>query len=207
MSNTASITHHNNQQANMKPIRLLTILFALIGSLNAADNTPPEGFRALFNGKDLTGWRPNVHWSAKDGELLFEGKGGDLYHTEDFANFVLLVDWKVPEKGNSGVFLRGGAAQVEINNEDKEKSPPHNATTGGLYPDQAPLKRAAKPAGEWNHYEIRVEKGKVTVFLNGEKTLDAFAKNWGVKLKGPIGFQSHGSPLAYRNIFIKPLED
>ena len=106
----------------MKPIRLLTILFALIGSLNAADNTPPEGFRALFNGKDLTGWRPNVHWSAKDGELLFEGKGGDLYHTEDFANFVLLVDWKVPEKGNSGVFLHGGAAQVEINNEDREKS-------------------------------------------------------------------------------------
>ena len=45
------------------------------------------------------------------------------------------------------------------------------------------------------------------LLLNGEKTLDAFAKSWGKKDKGPIGFQNHGSPLTYKNIFIKPLAD
>ncbi len=177
----------------------------------AADNVPPEAFRALFNGKDLTGWtekkQPPTHWSVKDGELVYDGKGTDLFHAEDFSNFVLLIDWKVPNNGNSGVFLRGGATQVEINDADKEPRPMWNGTTGGLYPDQPPLKRAAKPAGEWNHYEIRVEKGVITVLLNGEKTLDAFAKNWGKKEKGPIGFQNHGSSLTYKNIFIKPLAD
>lgn len=177
----------------------------------AADNVPPEAFRALFNGKDLTGWTEKkqspTHWSVKDGELVYDGKGTDLFHTEDFSNFVLLIDWKVPNNGNSGVFLRGGATQVEINDADKEPRPMWNGTTGGLYPDQPPLKRAAKPAGEWNHYEIRVEKGVITLLLNGEKTLDAFVKNWGKKDKGPIGFQNHGSPLTYKNIFIKPLAD
>ena len=113
-----------------------------------------------------------------DGELVYDGKGADLFHTEDFANFVLLVDWKVPNNGNSGVFLRGGATQVEINDADKPPRPIWNGTSGGLYPHQPPLLRAAKPAGEWNHFEIRVEKGVITVLLNGEKTLDAFAMNW-----------------------------
>jgi hypothetical protein len=199
----------------MKPFLFLPFLFTLIAPLHAADtpkdNLPPEGFLALFNGEDLTGWTENklppAHWSVKDGELVYDGKGTHLFHTGDFANFVLLIDWKVPANGNSGVLLRGGATQVEINNADKEPKAVWNGTTGGLYPHQPPLKRAAKPAGEWNHYEIRVEKGVITVLLNGEKTLDAFAMNWGAKLKGPIGFQHHGTPLNYRNIFIKPLED
>ena len=65
--------------------------------------------------------------------------------------------------------------------------------------------RAAKPAGEWNHFEIRVEKGLVTVFLNGEKTVDGFVVPWGNRAAGPIGFQHHGTPLAVKNIFIRPL--
>jgi hypothetical protein len=93
----------------------------------AADNTPPECFRSHFSGKDLTGWTEKkqspTHWSVNDGELAYEGKGADLFHTEDFANFVLLVDWTVPNNGNSGVFLWSGATQVEINDADKPPRP------------------------------------------------------------------------------------
>jgi len=195
----------------MKPILFLITFLSFLSHATAADNTPPEGFRALFNGKSLEGWtennQPPVHWTVGNGEIHYDGKGADMFHSEDFRNFVLLIDWKVPPEGNSGVFLRKDGTQVEINDADKEPRPLWNGTSGGLYPDQAPLKRAAKPAGEWNHFEIRVEKGIITVLLNGEKTLGAFAKNWGNKEKGPIGFQHHGTPLAFRNIFIKPLED
>ncbi len=175
-----------------------------------ADNVPPAGFRSLFNGRDLAGWtenkQPPAHWTVKDGELLYDGKGTHLFHTEEFGDFVLLIDWKVPPRGNSGVLLRGGGTQVEINDADPPTNPLWNGTSGGLYPDRPPTKRAAKPAGEWNHFEIRVEKGVVTVLTNGEKTIDGFAKNWGGRARGPIGFQHHGTPLVFKNIFIKPLD-
>jgi hypothetical protein len=186
--------------------------FAVVSSsLLAADNEPPAGYTALFNGKDVSGWKENkqdpTHWSVRDGELVYDGKGSNLFHEKDFTNFVLLVDWKVPSNGNSGVFLRGGATQVEINDADKPPRDVWNGTSGGLYPHLPPVKRAAKPADEWNHYEIRVEKGLITVFLNGEKTVDGFAMNWGKREKGPIGFQHHGTPLFIKNLYIKPLED
>jgi putative heme-binding domain-containing protein len=177
----------------------------------AADNVAPAAFKALFNGRELAGWtenkQPPAHWTVKDGELLYDGKGTHLFHTgEEFGDFILLIDWKVPPRGNSGVLLRGGATQVEINDADPADKPIWNGTTGGLYPDKPPTKRAAKPAGEWNHFEIRVEKGVITVLTNGEKTVDGFAKNWGTKANGPIGFQHHGTPLVFKNIFIKPLD-
>ena len=189
----------------------LACLLSIASSLHAADNQPPEGFLALFNGRDLAGWTENKmpasHWTAKNGELLYDGKGTHLYHNAPFANFILLLDWKVPNNGNSGVFLRGGATQVEINDADKAPRPVWNGTSGGLYPHLPPLLRAATPAGDWNHFEIRVEKGQVTVLLNGQKTVDAFLPPWNRHHSGPVGFQHHGTQLAFKNIYIKPLAD
>ena len=194
-----------------KTLHTLLACLLVSGSLPAADNEPPAGFTALFNGKDLSGWKESkqdpVHWSVKDGEMVYDGKGSHLFHEAEYANFVLLVDWKVPNNGNSGVFLRGGATQVEINDADKPPRDIWNGTSGGLYPHLPPLKRAANPPDTWNHYEIRVEKGQITVFLNGEKTVDAFAMQWGNRGKGTIGFQHHGTPLYLKNLYIKPLED
>ena len=197
-------------QSGLKAAAATAVTAVTTASAPAADNIAPPGFTALFNGRDLAGWtenkQPPAHWTVKDGELLYDGKGTHLFHTgTEFGDFILLIDWKVPPRGNSGVLLRGGATQVEINDADPAERPIWNGTTGGLYPDKPPTKRAAKPAGEWNHFEIRVEKGVITVLTNGEKTVDGFAKNWGAKAKGPIGFQHHGTPLAFKNIFIKPL--
>lgn len=86
------------------------------------DNTPPPGFVALFNGKDLGGWkglvedppkraamapaelaskqqladgRAKEHWTAQDGVLLFDGKGENLCTSEDFTDFEMYVDWAI----------------------------------------------------------------------------------------------------------------
>src|SRR5688500_17674544 len=97
-------------------------------------NTPPEGFTALFNGKDLTNWRglaappPKLremskeelakaqeeadqkmkkHWKVEDGVLVFDGMGDNLCTVKDYGDFELYVDWKIEPKGDSGIYLRG----------------------------------------------------------------------------------------------------
>ena len=68
------------------------------------DNVAPAGFRALFNGKDFTGWKvpagDNGHWKVIDGVIDYDAESeapGDksLWHTEDFKDFVLRVDWRI----------------------------------------------------------------------------------------------------------------
>ncbi|MEY4179772.1 MAG: hypothetical protein RLY70_3346 [Planctomycetota bacterium] len=103
-------------------------------------NTPPEGFVALFNGRDLTGWkglvgnpktrplmkteemaaaqkkadeRMNAHWKVVDGTLVFDGKGDNLCTAKDYGNFELWCDWKIEKGGDSGIYLRG-SPQVQI---------------------------------------------------------------------------------------------
>ncbi len=72
----------------------------------AQDNVPPPGFRALFNGKDFTGWKvptgDNGHWKVIDGVIDYDAQSestGDknLWHTEDFQDFELHVDWRIKE--------------------------------------------------------------------------------------------------------------
>src|SRR5262245_5929148 len=103
------------------------------------DNTPPPGFTTLFNGKDLTGWQGAVplpkrskldadalaaarekanakalpHWKVTNGVLVYDGKGDSLQTVKDYGNFELYVDWKIHEKGDSGLYLRGNP-QVQI---------------------------------------------------------------------------------------------
>jgi hypothetical protein len=68
------------------------------------------------------------------------------------------------------------------------------------YPQHhTPLKVADKPAGEWNHFEIEVENGLVTVHLNGELVLDQLECKFS-KPAGPLVLQHHGTPLWFKNI-------
>jgi hypothetical protein len=230
-------------------LSLPLVLGALVSASAAADekkdNTPPEGFTALFNGKDLTNWqglvelpqRANLnpeqlaekqkaanekylpHWTVKDGALEYDGKGQSLQTAKDYGNFELYVDWKIPPKGDSGIYLRGNP-QVQIWDsehladnlaEDRGKG------SGGLWnnpkgsPGKQPLKNADKPIGEWNTFHIVMKGDKATVFLNGEKVVDdAPLANYWEKGKplpetGPIELQHHGDKLWFKNIYIKEL--
>jgi hypothetical protein len=73
----------------------------------AGDNEPPPGFVALFNGRDLSGWKvpdsDGGHWKVVDGAIDYdaesESKAGDksLWSEREFTDFVLLVDWRLKE--------------------------------------------------------------------------------------------------------------
>ena len=98
---------------------------------------PPEGFTALFNGKDLEGWhgRPHLdprewdkvdaekraawiedmkaHWTIKDGALINDGNGVYLTTNKEYGDIELYIDYKTVPKADSGIYLRG-TPQVQI---------------------------------------------------------------------------------------------
>jgi hypothetical protein len=228
----------------------LPLVFCALTATSAAarekDNMPPEGFTALFNGKDLTNWQGLVelpqrakltpdelaakqkeanekylpHWTVEDGVLVYDGKGQSLQTAKDYGNFELYVDWKIPPKGDSGIYLRGNP-QVQIWDsehladnlaEDRGKG------SGGLWnnakgsPGKQPLVKADNPIGEWNTFHIIMVGDKVTVYLNDKKVVDdaPLANYWEKGTKplpatGPIELQHHGDKLWFKNIYIKEL--
>jgi len=204
--------------------------FAAEGELNR----PPEGFVALFNGTDQTGWKGLVgspvtrakmtpeqlaaeqakaddnmraHWKVVDGVLVFDGKGSHLCTAKDYGDFELFVDWKIEKGGDSGVYLRG-SPQVQIWDRP-------DIGSGGLYNNQKnpsnPLKVADKPVGEWNTFRIKMVGDRVTVWLNGVLVVDNvvmenyWERNKPIYPTGQIELQNHGSNLYFRNIFIREL--
>ncbi len=125
-------------------IRLLALLVCCsLGAVVTADehNVPPDGFVALFNGKDLAGWHgmrhfnpykleemdaaerdkllaedarsAREHWRVEDGELVNDGHGAYLTTDGEYGDFELLIDYKTVAKADSGIYLRA-TPQVQI---------------------------------------------------------------------------------------------
>jgi hypothetical protein len=128
------------------------VAFALLmvaGSAFAAD-----GFRPLFNGKDLTGWKLRKEggdktWSVKDGILVNDVSGGkhgtDLVSEAKFRDFVLRYEYKVAKKANSGVYLRG---RIEIQVlDDFERGTPTKGGNGAIYNTGARVEVCVKTGG------------------------------------------------------------
>ena len=209
------------------------------------DNSPPPGFTALFNGRDLTNFKglpagPNdnpakratltpeqlaeeqkkanenmrAHWNAEDGVLVFDGKGRSLCTQKDFANFEFLVDWKIHEKGDSGIYLRG-TPQVQIWDPGDEKGNARKLGSGGLFNNKKnpadPLKLADKSIGEWNRFRIVMVGERVHVFLNNELVVNnTILENYWERDKpiyptGQIELQNHGNKLYFKNVYIREL--
>ncbi|MBL7154177.1 MAG: DUF1080 domain-containing protein [Phycisphaerae bacterium] len=178
-------------------ISLVLMMSPAYGGLNE----PPKGFRALFNGEDLSGWKGLVenpktrvkmkkeelagkqakadadmraHWKVEDGALVFDGKGHSLCTDKDYGDFEMLVDWKIEKGGDSGIYLRG-SPQVQIWDTARVGSGAQ-VGSGGLYNNQKnpskPSKVADKPVGQWNTFRLKMHGERVTVHLNGVLVVD-----------------------------------
>ena len=194
----------------------------------AADDVPGPGFEQLFNGKDLTGWKVNEggkfeKWGAADGLLYVDGGSGGWLMTEnEYADFDLRLEYKMPKHGNSGVALRspmrGDPAYVgmEIQLLDDRNWSNLRPTqfTGSIYDVVPPSEHVTKPFGEWNKMRIVAQGRHVTVELNGIKIVDANLDDYKDKTtkhpgllreKGHLGLQSHDGRVEFRNLYVKPL--
>ena len=185
---------------------------------------------ALFNGRNLEGWSafledgsdPAAVWSVgKDGVLICKGTPtGYLYTDQGYLDYILELDWRwdpeTKQAGNSGVLLRmggehkiwpdcleaqlksGGAGDIVVMGDFQAKTFPER--TKGRY---AVHSRAnEKPVGEWNHYRIVVDHGVATLMVNGAELNQAVGV---LETRGPIGLQSEGAPIHFRNIVLTPL--
>ncbi len=178
----------------------------------------------LFNGKDLTGWKlinPEREngFKAVDGVLVNEpvqkeGQPrihyGNIRTVKEFEDFNLQVDVKVPERSNSGIYLRG-IYEVQVADTYGRGRDSHNM--GAIYSRITPSVSAEKPAGEWQHFDITLCDRHVTVVLNGKTIIDnkpLYGVTGGALTAdqmspGPIYLQGDHGKVYYRNIILKPV--
>ena len=147
-----------------------------------------EGWRLLFDGKTLNGWRgyklPNVPqgWAVEDGALTRVSRTTDLITTEQFRDFDLQLEWKTVRGGNSGIFYRAPEGQNIIYQYAPEyqllDDPNHPdgrvelTSAGSNYALHPAPRGVVKPAGEWNSTRIVVRGNQVEHWLNGQKIVE-----------------------------------
>ena len=193
-------------------IFLMAFLFIFTGSSYAQDNQltekeKKEGWKLLFNGKNLDGWTsvgkdlpPTQGWAIENGILsvkkVGDKRGGDIITRDTYSDFDLLVDFRITEGANSGIknfftkYQKGGWLGLEYQILDDENHPDAklgrdgNRLEGGLYDMLPTSAKKVNPTGEWNQARIVAKGKKVTHYLNGKKILtfdrnsEAYKKAW-----------------------------
>lgn len=207
-----------------------------LNTLTAAERD--AGWRLLFDGRTTDGWR-GYHmdsmpsgWKVVEAALTRVGEGGDIMTREQFANFELMLEWKIAPGGNSGIMYRvteeydysyksGPEMQVldDAAHEDAQSRLTAAGSNYALYPAPAGV---VKPAGEWNLVRLVVNRNHVEHWLNGQKVVEyeLMSPDWETRVKqskfvewpnygratqGHIALQDHGDQVAYRNIKIRAL--
>jgi hypothetical protein len=186
----------------------------------SADETR-EGFRSLFNGVDLAGWKlreadGRASWSAQNGMLVNEippGKHGtDLVGAEKFWNFTVRYEYMIPKHSNSGFYLRG-RHEIQIF-DDYSRGEARPDGNGAIYELSAASKFVTRPPGKWQQVEATMVGNRVTVFLNGEKVQDnvlvdrptGSELDGNVNEPGPFFLQGNHGAVAFRDIRVKVLK-
>ncbi|MFD3514626.1 ThuA domain-containing protein [Streptomyces sp. NPDC058657] len=186
-----------------------------------ADCKPQTGYRPLFNGETLEGWKQAGpgRFTVTDGELRSEGGMGLLwYQAKELGSYSLKLDWKMTADDNSGVFVGFPASDDPWSAVSKgyeiqiDASDAADRTTGSVYSfKSANLKerdRVLRPPGQWNSYEIKVTGERLQIFLNGAKINDFTNTDPARSLKdGHIGLQNHGAvdQVSFRNVQLREL--
>ena len=188
-----------------------------------------DGFRELFNGKDLEGWAGAVDdYEVVDGAIRCrQGKGGVLFTKENFTDFVAQVEFTVPEAGNNGLAIRYpgqgrasyvGMCEIQILDDEHAKYAKLDPRqyTGSVYGMAAPQRGYLRPIGQWNFMEVLVRGPKIQIELNGTlitdsdvSTITQFMNDLPHpgkdRLEGSFGFAGHSDPVSFRNVRIRPL--
>jgi hypothetical protein len=187
--------------------------FSLAADNQLSDAEKDAGWRLLFNGKDLTGWRCNndkpIATKIEDGCLVPYQSGGYLIiHENQFDDFVLKCDvrWEDP-RCNSGVFFRVEDPQNPIHTGFEAQVMAGGGTgkhdMGAIYDLVGPSKSASRGTGQWNSIEIKCQGAEISVKVNGtlvsELNCDKFDKP-GVCPDGQTHkFELDGKPRAVKD--------
>ena len=230
-ANTAAL------RASRKPLCLACLVLGLVAfdyvafdfsAVAAQDKGGNDGWVNTLAGNDLSKrWTTKGNWKINDdGVVTLVPRPGEkgwtrydsyLWLNDKYEDFEIEFEYKVEPRGNSGFYFNVGdkadpvAKGIEVQIYDAPQSKDAKLTdhtSGGVIPSIPPTKNAAKPAGEWNKFNITRKGNNVTIKLNGEVVNEIKLDNPRLKGRpdsGYIGFQDHGLPLALRNIRIRAL--
>jgi 3-keto-disaccharide hydrolase len=204
------------------------------GTNTLTEQEKADGFKLLFNGKNLDGWTGNKKsYFVKNGCIIIDpkkGGGGNLYTTDEYANFIMRFEFRLTPGANNGIAIRaplgGDAAYQGMEIQVLDDTSPrytgwlkpyqHHGSIYGVVPAKPDHR---KPVGDWNYEEITARGKQITVKLNGETIVDAniqkasahgtidHRNHPGLKrTTGHIGFCGHGDHVEFRNLRIKRLD-
>jgi hypothetical protein len=160
------------------------------------------GWRLLFDGRTMAGWRGYKKtsmpsgWRVVGGTLSRVGGGGDIVTTQQFRNFELVLEWNVSQGGNSGIFYRASededgiywtAPEMQVLDDARHPDGKSRLTAAGanygLHPAPAGIVR---PAGQWNQVRLIVNGRHVEHWLNGVRMLqyELWSPDWEMRVQG-----------------------
>ncbi|MFC1497609.1 DUF1080 domain-containing protein [Verrucomicrobiota bacterium] len=185
-------------------------------------------WKDLFNGKDLNGFafsigrkgtENNGTYTVKDGVVICSGKpSGYMYTRKSYSKYTLTYDWKFKrpdelktnKKFNSGCLIHikeknllgVWPKSIEVQGMHRQAGLilpiPRNVKCKHTFDDEV-RKKVVKPLGEWNTNVIDVNGGEMTITINGSVVSTVSDSEL---TEGPIGFQSEGAEIHFRNIRI-----
>ena len=194
--------------------------FLLISLLFSCTKNQKLETISLFNGENLDGWiiYGTEKWYVEDYELVCESgpdkEYGYLGTEENFDDFILTLQFKQENNGNSGVFFRSSVDGTKVKGWQVEVAPP-GLHSGGIYesygrgwlikPDSA--KDSVVKMGEWNSMKIKVISDEVTTSINGTEMIKIKDSIIGKGIGG-VALQIHdggGIKVRWKNLRIKKL--
>jgi Domain of Unknown Function (DUF1080) len=170
---------------------------------------------ALFGGQNLDNWNSigNANWRIEDGSIVADKGSGYLVSKSSYTDFQLRAEFWASDDVNSGIFIRctdpnsvSSKTSYEVNIFDQRQQPDYG--TGALT-NLVRVVPMPKAGGKWNVYEITAQDGKLTVILNGQKTVDGFEDTKFAKgriaLQHERGAVDDKGVIKFRKVEIKPL--
>jgi len=189
------------------------------------------GFSSVFNGRDFTGWAgPIDNYRIVDGAIVcLPNKGGTIHTREEYSDFVVRLEFKLPPGGNNGLAVRYpgsgdtayvGMTELQVLDDNfeqvKSRKLDPRQVHGSAYGMLAAAPGYQHPAGEWNFQEVTVRGSTIRVELNGTvilhgdlskvtETMENKLHPGKDRTSGYFGFAGHNDPVAFRAIRIKRL--